>query len=155
MSAAAAQEAGRDEADDVFFVCEKAPGCNKLRVRVTSAGFHRNANCQFPRALRTLGATFRAPADAVTLVRTQSGTVYYRVKPSLIKPISGAETIAAVFPVGDDEECVVCYDAAADIVFAPCGHFCCCATCAARIEVCVMCRARIVDRVDKALCAAT
>ena len=47
----------------------------------------------------------------------------------------------------DDHECVVCSDGARTQAMVPCGHFCCCDACAAKVmakaNVCPMCRAEV------------
>ena len=44
------------------------------------------------------------------------------------------------------EECVVCSDKKASVLFRPCGHMCACEGCAALMKKCVQCRSQI-DRV--------
>lgn len=44
------------------------------------------------------------------------------------------------------EECVVCSDKKASVLFRPCGHMCACDGCAALMKKCVQCRSQI-DRV--------
>lgn len=41
------------------------------------------------------------------------------------------------------EECVVCSDRKASVLFRPCGHMCACESCAALMKKCVQCRGQI------------
>jgi len=41
------------------------------------------------------------------------------------------------------EECVVCSDKKAAVLFKPCGHMCACESCAPLMKKCVQCRAQI------------
>ncbi|XP_011637544.1 LOW QUALITY PROTEIN: E3 ubiquitin-protein ligase LRSAM1-like [Pogonomyrmex barbatus] len=45
-------------------------------------------------------------------------------------------------------ECVICLDLQCEVIFLPCGHFCCCSTCADKVPAeCPMCRSSIERRV--------
>ncbi|XP_055383755.1 E3 ubiquitin-protein ligase mind-bomb [Condylostylus longicornis] len=44
------------------------------------------------------------------------------------------------------DECLVCSDAKRDTVFKPCGHVCCCETCAPRVKKCLICRETVASR---------
>lgn len=48
------------------------------------------------------------------------------------------------------EECLVCSDRRASIVFHPCGHICACENCAVLMKKCVTCRSHI-DRMSSLL----
>ena len=52
---------------------------------------------------------------------------------------------------GSDEvaECVICWDAAANVVLQPCGHVCACSGCAVVLEeaLCPMCRCVVMDNI--------
>jgi hypothetical protein len=130
--------------------CVKAG--SKLRVRIISPGYNPDANCQFPRAIRVEGREYTAPADAITFSEDRNKKFFYRVKKSAITVVEGAATGAgAVDKVyGDDAidmDCVVCMAFQKDVVFAPCGHYCCCSTCATTVKTrqgnCPICRGRI------------
>jgi baculoviral IAP repeat-containing protein 2/3 len=41
------------------------------------------------------------------------------------------------------KECKVCLDAEVGVVFLPCGHLCCCVSCAPSLAACPLCRAPI------------
>ncbi|KAK3095682.1 hypothetical protein FSP39_017542 [Pinctada imbricata] len=45
--------------------------------------------------------------------------------------------------------CKVCLDADVGVVFLPCGHICCCASCAAPLQQCPICR-KTIDKAVKA-----
>ena len=53
---------------------------------------------------------------------------------------------------GMNEDCTVCWSAAACIVFQPCGHLCCCAACAKPMlssgVPCPMCRGSVAAGID-------
>ncbi|XP_048414687.1 E3 ubiquitin-protein ligase LRSAM1 isoform X2 [Stegostoma tigrinum] len=44
-------------------------------------------------------------------------------------------------------ECVVCLDCESQMIFLPCGHVCCCQTCAAGLYACPLCRKDIEQKV--------
>lgn len=50
------------------------------------------------------------------------------------------------------EECVVCSDRKAGMLFHPCGHMCACEGCAALMKKCVQCRAQIQHMVPLSVC---
>lgn len=50
------------------------------------------------------------------------------------------------------EECVVCSDRKADVLFRPCGHMCVCEGCASLMKKCVQCRAQIQHMVPFSVC---
>jgi len=50
------------------------------------------------------------------------------------------------------EECVVCSDRKADVLFRPCGHMCACESCASLMKKCVQCRAQILHMVPFSVC---
>lgn len=137
----------------VQFRCVKVG--SKLRVQITSRGYNQRANCQFPRAIRIVGRTFSAPSEAVSFASGPNGTFFYRVRADAIRvldapPIEPAEEKVHVRVFQDGDECVVCTDAANEVVFIPCGHFCTCAACAGRIKAtCPLCRAKIVRTVNR------
>lgn len=51
------------------------------------------------------------------------------------------------------EECVVCSDKKAAVLFKPCGHMCACEICAQLMKKCVMCRAQIELMVPMTVCS--
>jgi len=50
------------------------------------------------------------------------------------------------------EECVVCSDKKASVLFKPCGHMCACDGCAALMKKCVQCRGQIDHMVPFVVC---
>ncbi|KAH0617785.1 hypothetical protein JD844_016372 [Phrynosoma platyrhinos] len=50
------------------------------------------------------------------------------------------------------EECVVCSDKKAAVLFQPCGHMCACENCASLMKKCVQCRAVVERRVPFIMC---
>lgn len=50
------------------------------------------------------------------------------------------------------EECVVCSDRKAGVLFRPCGHMCACESCAALMKKCVQCRSQILHMVPLSVC---
>lgn len=129
---------------DVLFKCVKEN--NKLRIKITSPGYHPDANCQFPRNIRIEGKVFKAPQSAVTFSRGPRGTLFYRVDKKCIQEI---KIDVKVFDVSDTPECVVCMENTKDYVFIPCGHFCSCAACTEKLKECPICRSSIDSLVKK------
>lgn len=58
--------------------------------------------------------------------------------PSLARPQQPAESASAAVAIAG--ECVICMDAGASHLVAPCGHQCLCATCATQVDNCPVCR---------------
>jgi hypothetical protein len=107
----------------------------KLRIRVITPGYNQHANCQFPRNLRALDREYTIPITDLTFAEGPRGKFFYRVSKRNITIVDPAADvnfgIMRVF--GDDDpepECSVCLVDPRDVVFAPCGHFCCCNICA-------------------------
>lgn len=52
-----------------------------------------------------------------------------------------------------NDECLVCSDQKRETVFKPCGHICCCETCAPRVKKCLTCRETVTsrDKIDECL----
>ncbi|GJQ76835.1 hypothetical protein Trydic_g15042 [Trypoxylus dichotomus] len=44
-------------------------------------------------------------------------------------------------------ECVVCLDIHCQMIFVPCGHFCCCINCAGPVTICPLCRSDIARKI--------
>jgi len=130
---------------------------SKLRVRIISPGFNQQANCQFPRAIRLEGRKYAVPRHAITFAEGPRHKFFYRVSKSYIKIIEGetelTEDLAEAFKNikiyenTDDTECIVCMSEDKSVVFAPCGHYCSCESCAIQINhsqgKCPICRTRI------------
>ena len=72
----------------------------------------------------------------------------------LASPSQGACTAAAELlqtPDADDDsvECIICWEASANVVLQPCGHLCMCLSCVELLRgaVCPMCRGEVLSRV--------
>ena len=76
-----------------------------------------------------------------------------------VSPIEGAisskgraDSSAVDDPDAEEEECVVCWAAGAEVVFQPCGHLCTCCSCAqpflGRSLACPMCRATVAGGIS-------
>lgn len=50
------------------------------------------------------------------------------------------------------EECVVCSDKQATVLFQPCGHMCACDNCASLMKKCVQCRGVIEKHIPFIVC---
>ena len=131
---------------------------SRLRVRIISPGYLPNANCQFPRAIRAEGREYLVPNSEVALVRTGSaGKYFYRVKKkhiTICADVHGSGdnkdhkvTLNAIYGDEEENECLICMDAEKTTVFSPCGHYCCCQSCAHIIDrnsgTCPLCRGEI------------
>ena len=127
---------------------------NKLRVRITSPGYNNEANCQFPRAIRKEGKEYTVPVDAITFSEGANRKFFYRIRKKDITVIEGDIVIDKVFGDEDiDMDCIVCMDKDKSVVFAPCGHYCCCGDCATKVKnsqgKCVLCRKQIAQIVQR------
>jgi hypothetical protein len=58
--------------------------------------------------------------------------------------------IDGIFEDAAQTVCCVCIDAPQSVVFMPCKHYICCATCAKKCAVCPICRVRVTDIVSRA-----
>lgn len=139
----------------VNLICVKEG--SRLRVRITSPGYHNHANCQFPRNLRVEGKRYQAPSSAITF--SQGGTLFYRVKKgeiTVLQPndlaqsneVSTSSSVMdnlTIYDVDETElECVVCMDQNKAVIFIPCGHYCCCDNCSLQLnQTCPICRSSI------------
>lgn len=144
-----------DSSDQVLFQCIQDG--RKLRVRILTPGYHNEANCQFPRDIRAPGKYFTAPASSVRFVTTPKGTVFYRVTKSLIKETAGpgVEDSAAAAGGGEinipriydvdvsSDECIICMENEKTQIYIPCGHYCACIYCSAKLDSCPLCRGSI------------
>ncbi|KAJ8668533.1 hypothetical protein QAD02_010196 [Eretmocerus hayati] len=62
------------------------------------------------------------------------------------EPSTSSSEPSEKFAPSAPTECIVCMDLECDVIFLPCGHFCCCATCTAMLsKECPMCRS-IIER---------
>ncbi|XP_063987269.1 E3 ubiquitin-protein ligase LRSAM1-like isoform X2 [Diachasmimorpha longicaudata] len=61
---------------------------------------------------------------------------------------SSTNTLAKTTSSIDTTECVICMDSQCEVIFLPCGHLCCCATCSSLVTTeCPMCRGSIQRKI--------
>eukprot|EP01138_Halocafeteria_seosinensis_P011374 gb/GECG01011617.1/.p1 GENE.gb/GECG01011617.1/~~gb/GECG01011617.1/.p1 ORF type:complete len:371 (+),score=58.75 gb/GECG01011617.1/:1-1113(+) len=143
--------------DYVYLKCVKIG--SKLRVRIITQGYNLHANCQFPRAIRAEGKTFRVPTTVVRVAEGAAGKFFYRIPAGSVVEVTAAEAANAPVPrmrppeaqrvavarpkpaasaaapvknptkIFTIEECTICMDNESDMVFVPCGHMCVCRGC--------------------------
>lgn len=127
---------------------------SKLRMKITSSGFHREANCQCPRNIRIEGMKYSVPSHAVTFTEGPGRKFFYRISGAHIKPVEGSGTthsagvsVDRVFENEVDIDCVICMTNEKNVVFARCGHYVCCEECSMKIfkttKKCPICRSGI------------
>ena len=121
----------------IQFICEE-DHTGRLRVHINNANYLREANCQFPRAIRVSGQMYEAPATSISVRRGSGGTLFYHVHPKSIRVVSTIKIYGS-----ENTECCICLTDICTRIFVPCGHFCVCATCASRVTTCPLCRAPI------------
>ncbi len=143
----------------VFLQCIKEG--SKLRVKITSPGFFRDANCMFPKAIRVAGRRFSVPMSSVTFVEGPGRKYFYRINKNNIKIIddntiqTGADAtgIKKIYEDESSNECMICMSADKDVVFANCGHYICCSDCSNRLfqgtRKCPVCRTTIFSVVKR------
>ena len=134
----------------VELVCIRVGG--KLRVRITTPGYLREANCQFPRAIRAEGRRYRVPAADVRLA--VGARNFYRVAGQHVEILGEAapaaqSPVARIYEDAEESACAICLTNEKEVVFAPCGHFFCCSPCASAVRACPICRAPIAARLDR------
>lgn len=130
----------------------------KLRVRVISPGYNREANCQFPRNIRQEGTTYSAPLSNLSFSQMR-GKFFYRVSKynikiiednsNIINNIESKECKISIKQIYEnvDTDCIVCMDKKYEVVLVPCGHYCLCKECATHLQKlksnCPLCRQKI------------
>jgi hypothetical protein len=151
----------------VLLKCVKERG--KLRVKILTAGYLNEANCQFPRDIRKEGCFFKAKALNVRLISTR-GKYYYSISRGHVEvlgdspeahdfegvrvrdgaPPSAADLTANITVFEDDrtDECCICMSENKQIVFN-CGHLYTCKLCSVSVHTCPICRQRITQRIPK------
>lgn len=131
--------------DLVTFQCVKVG--SKLRIRIISPGYNKEANCQFPRNIRVENATYTAPLTDISFSENAQRKFFYRVNKSNIK--QNNIQIQVIYEE-DDVTCVICFENEKSVVFATCGHYCCCEICSLQLKnKCPICRANIVQIVKR------
>jgi len=136
---------------------------NKLRMKVITPGYISAANCQFPRDIRVNGCEYEVPKDDIVLTETK-GNFFYKVKTKKNNIVIHNQVTTILQPnndhlkklkiYGDDtSECCICMcednEEIIFVIFAPCGHYCCCNQCAVSLKTCPLCRANINQLVRK------
>eukprot|EP00656_Telonema_subtile_P029882 TRINITY_DN32940_c0_g1_i1.p1 TRINITY_DN32940_c0_g1~~TRINITY_DN32940_c0_g1_i1.p1 ORF type:complete len:197 (+),score=28.81 TRINITY_DN32940_c0_g1_i1:289-879(+) len=53
-------------------------------------------------------------------------------------PVAAEDMV--LYNTTDDDLCVVCFEGEIDVGIAPCGHLCCCSSCADKLDRCPICR---------------
>lgn len=120
-------------------------------MRVLTAGYDANANCQFPNELKREGAVYVIRSDALRRCGQVGRKAYYRVvtRDIQVKTDDAVTTERAKsinrLDVFRELECVVCMDQESQVIFRPCGHFVCCGDCAIQLLKCPMCSLLITD----------
>jgi len=131
---------------------------SRLRVKIISPGYLNAANCQFPRAIRKVGAKYTVPRSAITLSSGRAGKYFYRIKKKDITVLSEESIIEKIIVEkifeDDDEDCVICMDRPHSLIIVPCGHYCLCAVCVSILRQgseprCPICRAPIIKAVTE------
>lgn len=146
------------EVNYVYLKCVKEGG--KLRVKVTSNGYLKEANTQFPKDIRVDGRRFKVRASDINLIQTRGKYFYSVKKKDKITIIDDNEDIdvhlsldLSKIKIHTDEEitdCVICMENVKEIIFSPCGHFYSCINCSSKVTKCPMCRTVIVNRINRA-----
>ncbi len=133
------------EADNVFLQCVQDG--KKIRVKIITNGYNKNANCQFPRNIRVVGRKFMVPASAIK-VAGRGGGFFYRVDKNNITIVEEVQVHLTIYR---SEECCVCMDALSEIVMVDCGHLCMCPDCSKTYTAttCPMCRSTIKSRIHQ------
>lgn len=141
---------------DVVLECIRVG--SRLRVRIISTGYNNDANCQFPRDIRVEGRKYSVPDDTIKFGPT-NGKFFYRIlNKKQIKILEEGEEVnneVILEKIYDndetDKDCIICFAMEKDTVFVPCGHYCCCKTCAVKLDgrKCCICRGKIEVFVDK------
>jgi hypothetical protein len=153
----------------------------KLRVRITSAGYLNDANCRFPRDLRTDGAVYTCKQSDISLITTRN-KYYYMIAKAGIQVVSGVSASASapapaparanagagkiitdidsltadmskikIFEDTSSTDCAICMSAPKNTIINPCGHYYMCSSCATIVKHCPICRGKITGLIDKSL----
>jgi hypothetical protein len=133
--------------------CVKDGG--KLRVKIISPGYSSEANCQFPRDIRAENREYLVPESDVKFSEMRC-KFFYRVSGKNIQIVDNEpkKSFADLKVYGDtnSHDCCICMlddPSMIFVIFAPCGHYCCCKPCAVKLKKCPICRADIGQLVDK------
>lgn len=125
---------------------------SKLRIKILSSGYLREANCQFPKDLRVEGRHFRVRPQDIKLI-TSKGKWFYSVKNrdliEIFDPTIVDLSRLKVYEDTETDDCAICMAEPKDSVNYPCGHFYLCAPCAGRVSTCPICRTKIEKIIPK------
>lgn len=125
---------------------------SKLRIRILTPGYFRDANCQFPKDLRVEGRHYRVRPGDITLI-TSKGKWYYSVKNrdriEMFDPTAVDISRLKVYEDTETADCAICMAEPKDSVNYPCGHFYLCGSCAGRVGTCPICRASITKVIPR------
>ncbi len=133
--------------EEVYLECVKVG--SKLRVRITSAGYYKDANCMFPRDLRVAGRKYKCHRYDVNLV-TSRGKYYYTISKSGIKVLEEIDLAdLKVFEDTTSDECAICMSNPKSVIVNPCGHYYMCSDCGKAVKACPICRGTIASLVNK------
>ncbi|XP_054732454.1 E3 ubiquitin-protein ligase mind-bomb isoform X1 [Anastrepha obliqua] len=119
-----------------------------IGVTGITGGMHQSVSTNMPLStmMKGSGANSAGMANVGADVRnsnTSSGGGLNTLAKDLSQSLHGANDAAKQSTL---EECLVCSDAKRDTVFKPCGHVCCCDTCAPRVKKCLICRETVTSR---------
>lgn len=141
--------------DFVYLKCVKEFG--KLRVKVTTTGYYKEANTQFPKDIRQEGRRYKVKMSDISMVQTR-GKYFYTVKRKsniiILNDDELDETMIDLskIKIHTDEnmdDCIICMDNKKEIVFMTCGHFYTCNECSLKVNKCPICRNMISKRIKK------
>lgn len=131
----------------VLLKCVKEGG--KLRVKIISPGYNHDANCQFPRDIRVENREYLVPVTCIKFSSGLQGKFFYKINKKDVIIKQESLTIEKIYEDEANNECAICMSEEKAIVFAPCGHYCCCCVCAGKITSCPLCRVSILQRVER------
>jgi hypothetical protein len=126
---------------------------SKLRVRILTPGYYRDANCQFPRDLRVEGRHFKVSPSSISLI-TSRGKYYYSITSRAAIEVINAANIdlnaLRIYEDADTADCAICMALPKDSVMYPCGHFYTCNECSKKLSTCPICRQKFTQIIPKA-----
>lgn len=145
----------------VYLECLKEG--SKLRVRIISAGYNSDANCQFPRNIRAEGRKYSVPVGDISFSESPYGKFFYRIKKTNIKILNNEieefdinlndKIIMNIYEDKDETLCCICFTNEKDVVYSTCGHYCSCYECAVLVKntqgKCPICRSKIISIVKR------
>ena len=132
---------------DVYLECVKVK--SKLRIRITSAGYYKDANCMFPKDLRVEGRKYKTGSWNINLI-TSRGKYYYTVSKVGIEVITEVDLAnLKIYEDTTSDECAICMENPKSVIVNPCGHYYMCGTCGVSVKACPICRGNITSLVNK------